>query len=383
MTNKERIRRTLEGKPVDRVPVATVCPEIYHWDHFTELADRPAWELEQWLTEIPEEYLKTYRIVLEKAPFEILEPHMAPARVEQGNIEFVNKNGAVFRHDRKTGVYQEVNREYHMALGPANETQFVFDKKDIKEKIKIIRAEEMLASGALDYARIVSRELGQTEFIMLGDSLCGMLWACHRYLGQTNTLCMLAEAPDFIEHLSNKLLEIDIEKIRAYASAGADVIAVCDAMTSCDLISVKHYERFSLPFLKEMVREIHRLNCKAVLIYFGGIADRLEQIVSTGADGLLVGPSMKNYTNDLEEMAGRVGSRITLFGNIDPIRVLEKGTEEQLLTEMEHQAEAGKKARGFIMCTGDPITPATPLSRVKKFIAFSKTLPLVATGMSP
>jgi hypothetical protein len=37
-----------------------------------------------------------------------------------------------------------------------------------------------------------------------------------------------------------------------------------------------------------MVKEIHHLGHKAILIYFGGIADRLEQIASIGADALQV-----------------------------------------------------------------------------------------------
>ncbi len=69
------------------------------------------------------------------------------------------------------------------------------------------------------------------------------------------------------------------------------------------MISVAHYERFSLPYMREMVREIHRLDRKSILVYFGGIADRLEQIASIGADALLMEASMKGYATDTASTA--------------------------------------------------------------------------------
>jgi len=124
--------------------------------------------------------------------------------------------------------------------------------------------------------------------------------------------------------------------------------------------------------MREMVSEIHRLGHKAIIIYFGGIADRLGQIASIGADGLSMETSMKNYVNDIDYIADKIGDKITLFGNIDPVNILQRGTNEELEIEIERQAKALKKCRGFIMCTGSPITPSTSLKRVQKFIELSK-----------
>jgi uroporphyrinogen-III decarboxylase len=104
------------------------------------------------------------------------------------------------------------------------------------------------------------------------------------------------------------------------------------------------------------------------VIYFGGVMDRLEQIAATGADGFSMETTMKAFVNDIGAIARRIGGRITLFGNIDPLGVLEQGADEALEAEMRRQAEAGRLGRGFVMCTGSPITPRTPLSRVRRFI---------------
>ena len=122
-----------------------------------------------------------------------------------------------------------------------------------------------------------------------------------------------------------------------------------------------------------MVDEIHRLGHKAILIYFGGVADRLDQIASLGADGLSVETSMKGYTNDIQSIAQKIGQRVTLFGNINPVGVLQDGADAELEAEIRYQATAARHARGFIMCTGSPITPFTPLQRVRRFIELSRT----------
>jgi len=41
--------------------------------------------------------------------------------------------------------------------------------------------------------------------------------------------------------------------------------------------------------------------------------------------------------------------------------------------EVARQLEAGRHARGFLTCTGSPITPFTPLERVQRFIALGNS----------
>jgi len=84
--------------------------------------------------------------------------------------------------------------------------------------------------------------------------------------------------------------------------------------------------------------------------------------------------SMKGYTNDIVDIARRIGQRMTLFGNIDPVGVLQGGSDMELEAEIRRQASAGAYARGFIMNTGSPITPFTSLERVQRYIALAKAV---------
>jgi uroporphyrinogen-III decarboxylase len=85
---------------------------------------------------------------------------------------------------------------------------------------------------------------------------------------------------------------------------------------------------------------------------------------ATGADALNMECSMKGFVNDLGEAARRIGDRMTLFSNIDPVAVLQNGTDADLEKEIRRQVAAGRAARGFILSTASPITPSTPLARV-------------------
>jgi uroporphyrinogen decarboxylase len=289
-------------------------------------------------------------------------------------VEFVERDGQVFRRNKRPGALTSLppaTVSGHAVDYSANETQYVFSKQDVADRVKVVKAEQMIATGVNDYIEAIVEDLGHDHFIMSGG-VTGTVWGCTEYVGQTNLLGMLVDNPDLVDYLSKRILDQTIETIRRLAAAGGDAIFIDDAMCTSDMISVKHYERFGLPYVREMVREIHRLGQKAVVIYFGGAADRLEHIASTGADGFAPETSMKGYVNDIAEISERIGQKISLFGNVDPVGVLQNGSDAELEREVRRQALAGKKARGFIMSTGSPMTPATPLGRVRRFIELGR-----------
>lgn len=374
-TTKDLVLSALEGRPVHRMPVSVPYVCLYHIDHFTELTGLPLWKRLEWLYSEPTQYLELLKIMVSKAPFDLLWAlHSARPRSERQDVEFVHKNGTVYIHYKKENVWKQADTvDFYESWNTINETQKVFDLKDLREKIRPVSAEQMRQTGQNDYLDITVQHFGKDLFIVSG-TLVGMIYESHLHLGLSNLLMMLVENPHFVDELCKRLLECKIEDIRRIASSGGDAIAIDDALATCDMISVKHYQRFCLPYLQQMVQEIHRLGFKAILIYFGGIADRLEHIADTGADGLIMETTMKNYVNDIDQIAEKIGKRITLFGNIDPVRIMQDGTDQELYAEMQRQAAAGRKARGFIMSTGSPITPQTPLSRVLQFIEWAKKM---------
>ncbi len=91
-------------------------------------------------------------------------------------------------------------------------------------------------------------------------------------------------------------------------------------------------------------------------------------LLDTGADALALGESKKHFTIDIADVADLVGGRMALFGNLDAIGLMESGTDADLECEIARQSEARiRNRRRFVMCVGSPITPRTPLTRVRAY----------------
>jgi len=376
MTDKQRVHASLEGRPVDRYPVAALYTDLVFLDRFGDLTDLPQWRLHEWECGSPDYFLHHFESMIEQLPFEIIRPMGAPTREYRDSIEVVVRDGKPIRRHRKTGDLEPLpmdTQSGHATDYIANETQFVSDRKDADEQMVAPRAEDVVSSGVNDYVDAAISRFGDDRFILSGG-VEGVVWKSHWHLGLTNMLRMMLDDPSLLDHVCKKALEMNIETIRRFAAAGGDAIYVDDAGATCDMISVEHYERFSLPGMREMVKEIHSLGHKAILIYFGGVADRLEQIASIGADGVLVEASMKSYVNDMETIVPAIGDRVTLFGNIDPISVIQDGTDEEMLDEIRRQVAAGSAGRGFLVSPASPLTPGTPIEKIQRFIEMGREL---------
>jgi len=366
-SSKARVHAALEGRPVDRFPVTALYSMYYQADHFAELTGMPAWKLHWWRHTSPDEHVDVLARMIEAAPFDTVQLFDAPSRGDRAQTRVFGKDGHAFRE--RAGQIEPITDTVsgHAADYAANEHQWVFDRRDADEHIRVVPAAVQRASGVDDYVEAAVRRLGPDHFIIAG-SVAGPLFSCGPYLGQTNTFAMLLDNPALVDYVCAKVTEQNIETIRRLGATGGDAIIIDDATATADMISVAHYERFSLPYMRTMVDEIHRAGLKAIVIYFGAVADRLDRIASLGADGLSVECSMKGYVNDIDAIARRIGNRVSLFANIDPVGVLEKGSDTELEREVARQVQAGRRARGFLVSPASPITPATPLTRVCRFI---------------
>jgi len=377
VTPKERVHAVMEGRPVDCYPVTQTYAELYWTTNLSDITGAPAWKNRTlWYAGVAE-HLEILRTVFEKVPFDMQLPMLRVARREdRERQEFVEKDGRPYRHDTATDEWELLDEPSksgfpHDESAPQAQTVFTID--DVERRVAVTPVARLAREGELDAVEAAVREFGN-EYSIVGGGLTGVFWSCIVHVGQLNLLSMLIDQPKVIDALCERILAGNLEGIRRLAETGADVVRLDDAMASAEMISVAHYERFCLPYMKAMVDEIHRCGMKAVVIYFGSVMDRLEQIASLGADALQVECSMKGYVNDIDVIAETIGDRVALFSNIDPVWCLEKGTDEELEAEIRRQVAAGRKAKGFLLAPASPITPGTPLARVQKFIELSRAI---------
>lgn len=369
MSPKERMFAAIEGKKLDYYPVSAPYLMLSNADHWVELTGLPVWKFYEWTFAEPEIHGEMYKTFYNKLPFDVVQPWYAAGRAQRENTEIIVKDGIAYYHYKKEDSYKAVPHTIHESGsgGGENEHRTVFNKEDAREMIRIIPASRLIEEGCNDYLNELIKIYGSSHFVLNGG-VVNTFYSCVYYLGMTEFFALLFEDPDLIKYMSERILEKNIETIRAMAAAGGDAIYIDDATSTSDMVSPKTYEEFSLPFLTQQVKEIQRLGKKAIIIYFGGIADRVDLIASSGADVLVMEASMKGFTNDYQSISASLAGRMCLAGNLNPYDDLEITTDDELKYRIQKQLNYGMNYGKYFTSTGSPLTPNTKVERLRKYI---------------
>ncbi len=367
MNSKDKMNAVFSGASLDHFPVVVPYTDLLHRDRWEQITKQPYWTYFEWLKMEPEEHCKEYDRFLGILPFDWITPCWADSREDREAMEIIkNENGTYWIKEK--GTVREIPEELHHFTPPPQEERLVYTKEDIEAKVEVIPAETLISLGHLDYIEEAVKSISDRCFItaVVSDTFA----ECYEYVGISNLFTLLYEEPDLIHCLSEKLLEKVTEEIRALGKVGVDAIFVEECLNTSDMLSPAFFLKYAMPYTRRIVEEVQSQNMKVILAYFGGVADRVEEINSLGADGLLVETSMKNYVNDLADIGGRLTGNTCLFGNIDPYGILEKSSAEVLKQKIEEQAAIGRKIMDgrFIISTGSPVTPKTTIERLRSFI---------------
>lgn len=167
----------------------------------------------------------------------------------------------------------------------------------------------------------------------------------------------------FIHRFLGKITDILITSGKAIVEHGADVMLVPDPVTSSSMISPKVASEIAFPYLERLVRS---LNVPCILHICGDSTHILEKMVETGASILSVDQCM-----DLSLVRQKVGWGSGVGGNIDPIHVMQFGTQDDVKREVNRCLTAGGN-RQFVLMTGCSISPNAPLENLKAVVSTAR-----------
>ncbi|HSW13221.1 MAG TPA: uroporphyrinogen decarboxylase [Solimonas sp.] len=163
---------------------------------------------------------------------------------------------------------------------------------------------------------------------------------------------MAFDAPDMLDTLLAKLSASVSLYLEAQIRAGVDAVMVFD--TWGGVLSPALYEQFSLQPMARIVQHLKKVAPQVPVILFtknGG--QHLEKMADTGCDALGV-----DWTTDLSVARARVGDRVALQGNLDPLCLLAR--PERIETEVARVLRSFGKGPGHIFNLGHGILPQTP-----------------------
>lgn len=177
---------------------------------------------------------------------------------------------------------------------------------------------------------------------------------------------MLYNRPDLMHHI----LEINVAAVAAYLNAqvdaGAQALMIFDTWGGALADGV--YQRFSLYYMRHVVAQLKRKDKDGVqipvIVFTKGGGLWLEQIADIGADAVGL-----DWTVNLGEARCRVGDRVALQGNLDPV-VLFAGQDriraevQKLLTSFG----APTAGSGHVFNLGHGISQFTPPDAVSVMV---------------
>jgi MtaA/CmuA family methyltransferase len=140
-----------------------------------------------------------------------------------------------------------------------------------------------------------------------------------------------------------------------YRTAGADFITIHEMGGSPGFIGPARFEQFVFPAIKQLIGS---LAGEVVLSVCGNTNKSMHLLAQAGARAISV-----DQTNDLTASRQALTST-SLFGNIDPVAVLQHGEEPEITEVVRRVKEAGVDA----VWPGCDLVPLTPMKNISAML---------------
>jgi uroporphyrinogen decarboxylase len=203
----------------------------------------------------------------------------------------------------------------------------------------------------LNAIRSLKQEVGD-ELAVFG-SVNGPFQATAQLLGIAEACKCMYRNRGLINELLDLTTEVVANFVKAEIRAGADAIVVGDAMSSPTVISPRHFEQFSHPFITKVMHQAG--DAVPFILHICGDATRIiDKMVETGTRYLEV----DSYV-DLAKVRQKFGSSVGIIGNISPSLLL-NGNVKQVEESCRGAIEAAGGTGAYILGSGCELPKNTP-----------------------
>jgi|SRR5215471_4247117 len=174
---------------------------------------------------------------------------------------------------------------------------------------------------------------------------------------------MMYADPMTLHALLDKIADTIILYLSAQIEAGAQIVQLFDSWAG--ELSPDDYVQFALPYEQKIFDAINGKGAPTI-IYINGSGTFLEQMAGCGADVLSI-----DWRVSLADARRRVGSNLTLQGNLDPCVLL---STPALIYERARELIKTGEGKRHILNLGHGILPMTPVENARAFVQAAKEL---------
>ena len=207
----------------------------------------------------------------------------------------------------------------------------------------------------LDALRRIRRAVGDGVFLVACFDQHPFSIACELLGAERAMLCLCDDRP-LIEAVMERGLEYAAAYALALADAGADMLSGGDSPAG--LLGPRLYREAALPLEKRLIARLKAETRLPVSLHIcGDAAAILPAMASSGADVLEL-----DHCVSIAAAAECVGAGVAIWGNLDPVAVLARGTVDQVRRATCNLLRAVEQCghRRFVLSSGCTLAVETP-----------------------
>lgn len=234
-------------------------------------------------------------------------------------------------------------------------------------KLKIIDPEkDGKLPVLLEALQKIRDEIGDEADI--GASMTAPFSVCASVIGTDNLLRWIVKRPEAVHEVMEIITLCNEQYIKALGKIGFST-GFCDPVSSTSLIKKKHFDEFSLPYLKRNVEHVMRYcNSKPTIHICGGSKDLWRDIMEIG-----IGNFSIDNCEDLQDAKEIMGHKVCITGNVPPVDALLLGNKDDIDSAVrECVKKAWDSPCGFILSTGCQIPKGTKIENIEYFMEAGK-----------
>ncbi|HJX23753.1 MAG TPA: uroporphyrinogen decarboxylase family protein [Candidatus Bathyarchaeia archaeon] len=210
--------------------------------------------------------------------------------------------------------------------------------------------EEGNLKAALEALKELDKRFGREVAILIGTvgpfTLAGALRGIDFFMMD------VVKKPILAENLLKRCRDFLIGYMEEVKRSGALIVLISDPMAS--LISPSMFDRFALPYERDVFEKIRMQGMYSILHICGDATAILPKMKKSGTDCLWLDQKI-----DLGN-ARKIVGQICLMGNVDPVSTLLLGTPRDVKREAARCIEGASNDCGFILSAGCEIPMKTP-----------------------
>ncbi|MDR1291381.1 MAG: hypothetical protein LBK06_09270 [Planctomycetaceae bacterium] len=240
----------------------------------------------------------------------------------------------------------------------SNRIEEVIDKIDAE---KLERDERIQIY--LDAIRMMREAVGGELFIR-GNADQGAFSLAAAVYGISNMMLGLAmpEKEESILQLIERCYVVNLKFHKLIKEAGADMTSFGDSVGSPDLISLKMYQKFVLPFQKRLVADLAQSGIRTVC-HICGKTDRILELMS---ECKFAGVEI-DYKTNIVAVQKTMHGKSVVFGILDPSGVFCFGNEATVRESTQKVLDIFQ-GRDLVIGAGCALPAETPPENIKTFV---------------